>query len=72
MKNVGVEELARQLMNVGQCQELQAEDMRIGFHCPPFISVNHMHLHILYPVSKMEFYYKNYHYQYSNRFHSVS
>lgn len=28
-------------------------DIRIGFHCPPFNSIAHLHLHVISPVSEM-------------------
>ncbi|OQV22870.1 putative Histidine triad nucleotide-binding protein 3 [Hypsibius exemplaris] len=31
------------------------EEVRMGFHWPPFHLIHHLHLHVLYPVSKMGF-----------------
>lgn len=33
-------------------------DMRIGFHWPPFTSVHHLHLHVIFPVSEMSLMHK--------------
>ncbi|KAG5879160.1 hypothetical protein JTB14_029962 [Gonioctena quinquepunctata] len=30
-------------------------DIRLGFHCPPFNSISHLHLHIISPASEMSF-----------------
>ena len=33
----------------------QEEELRIGFHKPPFNSVLHLHLHVIYPYREMNF-----------------
>ncbi|XP_067339036.1 adenosine 5'-monophosphoramidase HINT3-like isoform X2 [Channa argus] len=32
------------------------KDIRLGFHQPPYISVNHLHLHVLAPTNKISEY----------------
>ncbi|XP_026175201.1 histidine triad nucleotide-binding protein 3-like isoform X2 [Mastacembelus armatus] len=34
------------------------KDIRLGFHQPPYISVNHLHLHVLAPSSRISEYMK--------------
>lgn len=29
------------------------KDCKVGFHWPPFTTVNHLHLHLIYPASSM-------------------
>lgn len=36
-------------------QGADTEDARLGFHWPPFNSVQHLHLHVISPVSQMGF-----------------
>lgn len=35
------------------------EDIRYGFHMPPFISVDHLHMHIISPATQMGFVHSN-------------
>ncbi|XP_076801337.1 adenosine 5'-monophosphoramidase HINT3-like [Clavelina lepadiformis] len=36
-----------------------ATDARYGFHFPPFISIEHLHLHVICPASSMNFTHTN-------------
>ena len=31
------------------------DDVLYGFHYPPYISIDHLHLHVIYPASSMNF-----------------
>ena len=35
------------------------DDVRTGFHWPPFTSVNHLHLHVISPTSSLGFFSRN-------------
>ncbi|KAK5642595.1 hypothetical protein RI129_008762 [Pyrocoelia pectoralis] len=52
-------ELVEKLINVGKqvLQESGADinDLRMGFHVPPFNSISHLHLHLITPTSGMGF-----------------
>lgn len=45
MAKVGEQVLSQQGANV--------QDSRIGFHWPPFVQINHLHMHLLSPVAGM-------------------
>lgn len=51
--------LLEKLISVGKQALLDnggsENDLLMGFHWPPFNSVNHLHLHIISPASKMNF-----------------
>ncbi|XP_061900491.1 adenosine 5'-monophosphoramidase HINT3-like isoform X2 [Entelurus aequoreus] len=44
-------EMGRLILERNKVRDL--EDIRLGFHIPPFTSVPHLHLHALAPASKM-------------------
>ncbi|XP_039603747.1 histidine triad nucleotide-binding protein 3 [Polypterus senegalus] len=52
--------LVKKMVEVGkkmlhQNNVTDPNDIRLGFHWPPFCSVAHLHLHVLAPVSQMGF-----------------
>ena len=55
-KDIG---LVEHLITIGkqvlQDKNADKEDSRFGFHWPPFNSVQHLHLHVISPVSEMGF-----------------
>ncbi|CAD6193243.1 unnamed protein product [Caenorhabditis auriculariae] len=52
MESTGRELLRATLKANGEADTV--EDMlRIGFHYPPMISINHLHMHLIYPLSTM-------------------
>lgn len=46
-----MEEMGRNILEKNKVCDLN--DIRMGFHIPPFSSVPHLHLHVLAPASKM-------------------
>nr|XP_033795195.1 histidine triad nucleotide-binding protein 3 isoform X2 [Geotrypetes seraphini] len=52
--------LVQTMMDVGRTilehnNVTDAEEIRMGFHWPPFCSVSHLHLHVLAPASHLGF-----------------
>ncbi|XP_071399838.1 adenosine 5'-monophosphoramidase HINT3-like [Centroberyx affinis] len=46
-----MEEMGRRILEKNKVSNL--DDIRMGFHLPPFSSVPHLHLHVLAPASQM-------------------
>ncbi|CAL8393956.1 histidine triad nucleotide-binding protein 3 isoform X2 [Gadus morhua] len=46
-----MKEMGRKVLENNKISDLQ--DVRMGFHLPPFSSVPHLHLHVLAPASEM-------------------
>lgn len=46
-------EMGKEILQKNNVTDLN--DVRFGFHWPPFSSVTHLHLHVLAPVSQMGF-----------------
>ncbi|XP_067249847.1 histidine triad nucleotide-binding protein 3 [Chanodichthys erythropterus] len=46
-------EMGKEMLQKNNITDLN--DVRFGFHWPPFCSVTHLHLHVLAPVSQMGF-----------------
>ncbi|KAM4633175.1 adenosine 5'-monophosphoramidase HINT3-like isoform 1-T1 [Polymixia lowei] len=46
-----MEEMGRGILEKNEVRDL--DDVRMGFHLPPFSSVPHLHLHVLAPASQM-------------------
>uniref|UniRef100_A0A158PHX1 HIT domain-containing protein n=1 Tax=Angiostrongylus costaricensis TaxID=334426 RepID=A0A158PHX1_ANGCS len=58
MEKTGREFLRVELKAKGEADTI--EDMlRVGFHWPPLITENHLHMHILYPIKELGFFSRN-------------
>ncbi|KHJ85748.1 hypothetical protein OESDEN_14517 [Oesophagostomum dentatum] len=58
MEKTGREFLRAELKAKGEADTV--EDMlRVGFHWPPLITINHLHMHILYPIRELGFFSRN-------------
>ncbi len=51
--------IALQTIQKEQPLAYETDDFKLCFHVPPFISVPHLHLHVLAPVSEMQWQYRN-------------
>ena len=47
------ETAGRDFLKTRISQEIDENEILVGFHCPPFNSQHHLHLHIVYPKSKL-------------------
>jgi len=45
--------LATRFLQTRLDEELDLSQMRLSYHVPPFNSVDHLHMHIIYPVKKL-------------------
>lgn len=52
---VAVIEMQDQLKELLRSKGVDLEDVSYGFHWPPFVSVKHLHMHAIAPMSKMSF-----------------
>ena len=50
-----MQETALEILKAEQPRALHEKDYLLCFHIPPFTSVDHLHLHVLAPVSTMSF-----------------
>ncbi|KAG9493539.1 hypothetical protein GDO78_001440 [Eleutherodactylus coqui] len=53
-------QLVQNMVEIGKCvlqknNVTDMEDIRLGFHWPPFCSISHLHLHVLAPASQLGF-----------------
>ena len=53
-----MKEIALSTLEKFQPEAYKNGDYILCFHVPPFISVGHLHLHVLAPASEMKFFYK--------------
>jgi len=56
MVTVGREVLSSR---VGSSEPLAEGEIRLGFHWPPLNSIEHLHMHVFYPVSRMSVFARN-------------
>lgn len=49
-------EMQDKLKELLRTKEVDLNDVSYGFHWPPFVSVRHLHMHAIAPMSKMGFF----------------
>ncbi|VDN05784.1 unnamed protein product [Thelazia callipaeda] len=54
---VGRDYLRETLKKKGEADTVE-DLLRMGFHWSKFVSVNHLHMHVLYPISEMKIFYR--------------
>lgn len=59
MEACGRDFLMNRLKARGEADVMESR-LRIGFHWPPLLSVNHLHLHVIYPSDQMYFFYRTF------------
>lgn len=48
--------MQNELRNLLSTKDVNVDDISFGFHWPPFISIDHLHMHAIAPASKMGFF----------------
>lgn len=54
-RQISVIEMREQVKELLRLKGLDLNDVSYGFHWPPFVSVTHLHMHAIAPMSKMGF-----------------
>ncbi|VDK49088.1 unnamed protein product [Anisakis simplex] len=68
MEHVGREYLREALKAKGEADTVE-DLLRMGFHGSVLVSVKHLHMHLLYPVSQMSFIYRSVIFRPGHMFH---
>ncbi|VDK53166.1 unnamed protein product [Cylicostephanus goldi] len=58
MEQTAREYLRAELKAKGEADTVE-DLLRVGFHWGPLVTVNHLHMHILYPISELGFFSRN-------------
>ncbi|KHN71369.1 hypothetical protein Tcan_02328 [Toxocara canis] len=68
MERVGREYLREALKEKGEA-DIVEDLLRLGFHNSAMLSVRHLHMHLLYPVTQMNVFYRNFIFRPGRFFH---